>query len=49
MEPNVDPVITKRSRWWPLNLRWVQITILAVIVIYAVNFLVALLFPSTQV
>lgn len=49
MEPDVDAAATKRSRWWPLNLRWVQITILAVIVIYTVNFLVALLFPSTQV
>jgi cytochrome c-type biogenesis protein CcmE len=40
---------TKRSRWWPLNLRWVQIAILAAIALYTVNFVVAIFFPGTQV
>ncbi|HUZ87716.1 MAG TPA: hypothetical protein VNF26_12280 [Candidatus Baltobacterales bacterium] len=40
---------TKRSRWWPFNLRSVQIAILAVAVLYTINYIVALLFPGTQV
>jgi hypothetical protein len=49
MEPDVEGTAKKRSRWWPLNLRWVQITIIAAIVLYTVNYIVAILFPGTQV
>jgi len=38
-----------RSRWWPFNLRSVQIAILAVAVLYTINYIVAWLFPGTQV
>jgi hypothetical protein len=39
----------KRSLWWPLNLRWVQIVIVAAILLYIVNYILAILFPETQV
>jgi hypothetical protein len=49
MEPDAAGPARKRSRWWPLNLRWVQIAIIAAIALYTVNFIVAIMFPGTQV
>ena len=49
MKPNLASPAKKRSPWWPLNLKWVQIAIIAVILIYIVNYFLALLFPGTQV
>ncbi|HZK73138.1 MAG TPA: hypothetical protein VFD88_03970 [Clostridia bacterium] len=49
MKPALAGPAKKRSPWWPLNLRWVQIAIIAAIVIYTVNFILAILFPDTPV
>ena len=49
MKPDLAGPAKKRSLWWPLNLRWVQIAIIAVILLYIVNYVLAILFPGTQV
>ncbi|HUY72974.1 MAG TPA: hypothetical protein VMW11_00515 [Candidatus Dormibacteraeota bacterium] len=49
MKSDLPSPARKRSRWWPFNLRWVQIAILAVAVLYTINFIVAWFFPGTQV
>jgi hypothetical protein len=49
MKPGLPGPAKKRSLWWPLKLRWVQIVIIAAILLYTVNYIVAMLFPGTQV
>ena len=49
MKPDLARPAKKRSLWWPLNLRWVQIVIIVAILLYIVNYLLAILFPGTQV
>jgi hypothetical protein len=49
MKPDLAGPAKKRSLWWPLNLRSVQIVIIAAILLYAVNYILAILFPGTQV
>ena len=49
MKPDLASPAKKRSLWWPLNLRWVQIVIIVAILLYIVNYILALLFPGTQV
>jgi hypothetical protein len=46
MKPEPTGTKKKRSSWWPLNLRWVQVVIVVAILIYAVNYMVAILFPG---
>jgi hypothetical protein len=49
MKPDQAGRAKKRSLWWPLNLRWVQILIIAAILLYTINYILAILFPGTQV
>jgi hypothetical protein len=49
MKPDLAGPAKKRSLWWPLNLRWVQIVIIVAILLYIVNYMLAILFPGTQV
>jgi hypothetical protein len=49
MKPDLAGPAKKRSLWWPLNLRWVQIVIIAAILLYIVNYILAILFPETPV
>jgi len=48
MKPEPTGAKKKRSFWWPFNLRWVQVVIIAAILLYAVNYMVAILFPGPQ-
>jgi hypothetical protein len=48
MKPELPGPKKKRSVWWPLNLRWVQVVIIVAILLYAVNYMVAILFPGAQ-
>ncbi|HVC75438.1 MAG TPA: hypothetical protein VND96_02860 [Candidatus Micrarchaeaceae archaeon] len=41
MKPDSTGAKKKRGRWWPLNLRWVQVVIIAAILLYTVNYIVA--------
>jgi hypothetical protein len=49
MKPDLAGPAKKRSLWWPLNPRWVQIVIIVAILLYIVNYILAILFPGTQV
>jgi hypothetical protein len=48
MKPDLAGPDTKRSFWWPLNLRWVQVVIIVAILLYTVNYIVAILYPGAQ-
>lgn len=48
MKPEVAGSATKRSRWWPLNLRWVRVALIVGVLLYAVNYVVAILYPGAQ-
>ncbi|HXC77197.1 MAG TPA: hypothetical protein VNU19_09100 [Candidatus Acidoferrum sp.] len=41
MKPDLSGAPKKRSRWWPFNLRWVQVVIIVAILVYTVNYIVA--------
>jgi hypothetical protein len=46
MNPEPTGPKKKRSAWWPLNLRWVQVAIVVAILLYAVNYAVAIVNPG---
>ena len=48
MKPDPAGPEKKRSLWWPLNLRWVQVAIIVAILLYTVNYIVAILYPGAQ-
>lgn len=49
MKPDLAGPAKKKSPWWPFNLRWVQMVIIVAILLYIVNYILAILFPGTQV
>jgi hypothetical protein len=49
MKPEeAGPANKTRSPWWPLNLRWVRVALIVGVLLYAVNYVVASLYPGAQ-